>query len=146
MLGGNGAALRCRRRRGNRALVRITEDRPGDRRPIVSGSVPTTGSTGTSFGVESRLELVIPSRLLEQVFYGGRCIVFRRAVDANDALILAEAVSRTQLQPCNTVPIDGDEMQPIVRDLHDQLLRGTAVSATEQQGLTAFFGQHVRTS
>jgi len=143
VLGCHGTALRRGRRVRKCTLVRIAEECLGNLYLGLSVGIAAFGPSRTPFGLIHRFELVVPCRFAEHVLDGRRCIVFRRSVDASDALVVSDPVSRTQLQPCDTVRVDAHEMQSMTRDLHHHVLHGAAVAPCKQQCLPAFFRQHV---
>jgi hypothetical protein len=70
-------------------------------------------------------------------------------VDASDALVVSDPVA--DVQPCDTVGIDANEMQAITRDLHHDFLHGTAVppaskNAFRPSSVSAYGGDRQRSA
>jgi hypothetical protein len=91
------------------------------------------------FGVIGTLELMIPCCFSDEFVRRRRCVVRGQMILAHHVLIRVELESRPQLESCDAVPIDGDQVQPADGNRKGHLLDGTAVSATKQKCLSSVF-------
>src|SRR5262249_44025310 len=133
-------ALRRGRGVDQRSLCRIGEKGGGDFMATGAVDVRAVIAGAGPLRVIGPFEFMV-ARGLAKEFVGGRRVVeYRRPVDADNLLFGVKVISRAELEPCEALAIDADEVQPIVRDLDGDALHRMSIPAGEQRRLPTLFG------
>jgi hypothetical protein len=104
-----------------RALRGIAQERLCNGRSSVQANLSPFDVGALAFRLVRAFELMIPRGFTEQLLHVGRCIVDGSGVDPHDTLLAIMLITRTELQACDAVRVDADQVQAVRRDLHVDL-------------------------
>jgi hypothetical protein len=113
-------------------LLRLLQKRLRDLAATLAVRFAFHMACGAMLGMKRVFELMISTRLAEQILNGRRRVIGWRCVDSDDTLLAVQLESGSEFQSGATLRVHSHEVEAIRRNLNHELLQGATISAREE--------------